>query len=78
MMGLVTDVFWTCPGCGSRERAQAYGDWDDPEEFPIDAVPAGRGLKWHPPCGKCGQYKLTMPEVLVKCEPVLVAAPEDA
>ena len=21
-MGLVTDVFWVCPGCGSREKAQ--------------------------------------------------------
>lgn len=77
-MGLVTDVFWTCPGCGSREQAQAYGEWDDPKEFPVDAVPASRGLKWNPPCYKCSKYKLTMPEVLVKCEPVLVAAPEDA
>jgi len=77
-MGLVTDVFWTCPGCGSREKAQAYGGWDDPNEFPVDAVPASRGLKWNPPCGKCGQYKLMMPEVLVKCEAVFVAPPEDA
>ena len=75
-MGLVTDVFWTCPGCGSRERAQAYGGWDDPDEFPVEAVPASRGLKWNPPCTKCGKYRLEMPEVLVKCEPVLVGDAE--
>lgn len=68
-MGLVTNVFWTCPGCGSKERAQAYGGWDDPDEFPVDAVPASRGLKWNPPCGKCGKFRLTMPDVMVKCEP---------
>jgi hypothetical protein len=77
-MGLVTNVFWTCPGCGSIEKAQAYGGWDDPDEFPVDAVPASRGLKWNPPCGKCGNFKLDMPEVLVKCEPVLATGDEDA
>ena len=76
-MGLVTDVFWTCPGCGSKERAQAYGDCGDPEEFPVDAVPASRGLKWFPPCGKCGKFRLEMPEVLVACKPVSVIC-EDA
>ena len=76
-MGLVTDVFWTCPGCGSREQAQAYGEWGDPKEFPVDAVPASRTLKWNPPCSKCGLYKLNIPDVLVRCEPVLVVAPED-
>jgi hypothetical protein len=68
-MGLVTDVFWTCPGCGSREQAQAYGWYEDPEEFPVDAVPASRGLKWNPPCVKCGKFRLVMPEVLVACVP---------
>ena len=71
-MGLVTDVFWTCPGCGSRENAQAYGGDDDPPEFPVTAVPAQRGLKWNPPCSKCGKFKLKMPEVLVACEAVPV------
>lgn len=71
-MGLVTNVFWNCPGCGSREQAQAYGGYDDPDEFPVQAVPASRGLKWNPPCGKCGQYKLMMPEILVNCIPVRV------
>lgn len=70
-MGLVTDVYWTCP-CGSRERAQAYGGWDDPDEFPVEAVPASRGLKWQPPCSKCGEYRLEMPEVLVACVPVKI------
>ena len=68
-MGLVTSIFWTCPGCGSREEAQAYGEWHDPDEFPVDAVPASRGLKWNPACKRCGRFRLVMPEVLVKCEP---------
>lgn len=68
-MGLVTDVFWTCPGCGSREQAQAYGESCDPKEFPVEAVPASRGLKWNPPCEKCGKFRLTMPEVMVACVP---------
>jgi hypothetical protein len=68
-MGMVTDVFWNCPGCGSREQAQAYGEISDPEEFPAQAVPASRGLKWNPPCSKCGKFKLIMPEVLVTCIP---------
>ncbi len=76
-MGLVTDVYWDCPGCGGREQAQAYGDWHDPVEFPVDAVPAGRGLKWNPPCTRCGGYQLTMPEVLVKCEPREVPNAQD-
>lgn len=57
-MGLVTDVFWACPGCGSREQAQAYGAWDDPKEFPPSLVPVDRGLKWNPPCSKCGKFQL--------------------
>lgn len=57
-MGLVTDVFWTCPGCGSREQAQAYGEWDDPGEFSPLEVPVDRGLKWNPPCSKCGKFRL--------------------
>ncbi len=71
-MGLVTNVYWVCPGCGSREQAQAYGEYDDPEEFPVGAVPASRGLKWSPPCSKCGKYELVLPEVLVACVPTLI------
>ena len=63
-MSLVTAVFWTCPGCGSREQAQVYGGWDDPVEFPVDAVPTGRDLRWNPPCEKCGNFRLEMPEVV--------------
>ena len=70
-MGLVTDVFWKCP-CGSREQAQAYGEDGDPSEFPVDAVPASRGLKWAPPCERCGKFRLEMPEVLVACRPAAV------
>ena len=69
-MGLVTDVFWNCPGCGSREQAQAYGGLDDPKEFPVYAVPASRGLKWNPPCSKCGRFRLEIPEVTIACVPV--------
>jgi hypothetical protein len=76
IVGLVTDVFWTCPGCQSREKAQAYGDWDDPDEFPVDAVPASRGLKWNPPCRKCGKYRLVMPETMVACKPTPIDADE--
>jgi len=76
-MGLVTNVFWICPGCGSREQAQVYGEWTDPEEFPVDAVPSSRGLKWNPPCKKCGKFRLTMPEVLAKCEPQAVETETD-
>lgn len=77
-MGLVTDVFWICPGCGSRQQAQAYGEWNDPKEFPVSAVPCSRWpLKWNPPCEECGQYRLVMPVVNVACVPVLVEEPED-
>lgn len=75
-MGLVTDVFWICP-CGSRQRAQAYGGWDDPNEFPVTAVPASRGLKWNPPCNACGKFRLLMPEVLVACVPEPIEPEED-
>jgi hypothetical protein len=56
-----------------QEVAQAAKLYrDDPEEFPVDAVPASRGLKWNPPCSRCGNYRLTMPEVLVACVPLPV------
>jgi len=35
-MGLVTNVFWSCPGCGSKE--QAHGDCDDPDEFTVSGL----------------------------------------
>ena len=71
-MGLVTNVYWTCPGCGNQQTAQTYGEGDDPKEFPVTAVPRSRGLKWNPPCDICGKYRLVMPEVLVSCHPELV------
>lgn len=68
-MALVTDVYWTCPGCCSRETAQVLGDYVDPEEFPLDAVPTNRGgLRWNPPCRACGKFRLMMPPT-IKCEP---------
>ena len=75
-MGYVTNVFWVCPGCGSKEQAQVYGDPNDPDEFPVSAVPAERGLKWNPPCEECGGYRLSLPNVLVECVPVVVAGEE--
>ena len=69
-MGMVTNVYWQCPGCGSREQAQAYRGYGDPQEVPVGAVPASRGLKWNPPCSVCGEYRLILPEVLVQCVPV--------
>lgn len=70
-MGMVTDVLWVCPGCGSCQTAQVYGERSDPEHFPSTAVPAGRGLKWNPPCTQCGKFRLIEPQVYVQC----VAAP---
>jgi len=64
-MGLVTDVYWTCPGCGTRMQAQVYGEASDPPEFPVTGIPAGRELKWAPPCRDCKNYELTIPETLV-------------
>ena len=68
-MGIVTDVLWDCPSCGSRETAQVYGEISDPDDFPVTAVPVSRGLKWNPPCQRCGKYRLVMPEVFVQCIP---------
>ena len=76
-MGLVTNVFWVCPGCGSREQSQVYGEWGDPYEFPVDAVPADRGFKWNPPCEKCGKFYLKAPIVTVACIPTAVEDDED-
>ena len=66
-MGLVTDVWWRCPGCGSLQQAQANGEWNDPPSFPSHAVPSDRYLKWNPPCGSCGRYRLTLPVVPIEC-----------
>lgn len=78
-MGLVTDVFWDCPGCGTKNQAQLYGwtdegDISDPNksglpELPRTAIPSDRCLKWNPPCTGCGIYRLTEPE------PVLMEFP---
>lgn len=75
-MGLVTNVYWTCPGCGSRERAQIYGEWNDPDEFNVVAVPGDRSLKWNPPCTKCGKFRLIEP-ASVEYKPVPVRSPDD-
>lgn len=77
-MGLVTDVYWACPGCHSKQKAQVYGGWDDPDEFPVDAVPSSTSLKWNPPCTSCGRYRLVMPVVLVRCYPEAIPAVPEA
>lgn len=58
-MGLVTDVNWSCPGCGSRERAQLCGIVGDGDDLEMDAVPMGSEVRWSPACTKCGKYRLT-------------------
>lgn len=65
-MGLATDVYWECPNCDTRNQAEVYGDWGDPETFPRKAVPMGRKLKWNPPCTKCELYRLTDPKGLIE------------
>ena len=69
-MSLIANVFWECPGCGSREQAQVNGERGDPMEFPVDAVPVSRGLRWNPPCQKCGKFRLELPETRVAYLPV--------
>lgn len=64
-MAIVTDVHWTCPGCGSAETAQVLGEYADPDNFTSDAVPTDRGgLRWNPPCQRCGQFRLEMPRTI--------------
>jgi len=65
-MGIVTDVFWRCPRCFTINQAQVYGEWEDPESFPRDAVPHDRRLKWNPPCSKCGGYQLVEPNMTIE------------
>ena len=65
-MGLVTDVYWKCPNCETKNQAQIYGDWEDPKEFPRKAVPIGRELKWNPPCTECGKYRLVNPKGIIE------------
>lgn len=64
-MGLVTDVYWNCPGCGSRERGQLYDIVGDGEDLELDAAPLGETVKWDPPCSRCGRFKLANKVVVV-------------
>ena len=77
-MGLVTDIYWNCPGCGSKERAQAYGEWDDPNEFHPHFVPVDRGLKWNPVCSKCGKFQLLPESTWTKYVPQPAPAGENS
>ena len=70
-MGLVTNVYWECPGCGQKNTAQMYGEVDDPSEFPIDQVPVSRGLKWDAACECCGKYKPTDPPEIYTRMPIV-------
>lgn len=69
-MGIVTDVNWNCPGCGTVNNAQLYDDYYPPydEDYnPIShkQLPYGVSLKWNPPCEKCKEYQLKDPSILV-------------
>jgi len=69
-MGMVTDVKWECPGCGSINIAQLYDDRypeydDDRKPLPRKAVPSNGELKWNPPCESCMEYRLTEPPVVL-------------
>lgn len=64
-MGMIADVRWVCPGCGSTQIAQIYNEQGGPSDVPINRVPANTGLKWAPPCDVCGEYKLCEPEFVV-------------
>lgn len=60
-MGEITNVYWNCPECRTKNQAQIYGEPEDPFEFPVSAVPSDRELRWAPPCERCGNYRLTEP-----------------
>ena len=71
-MGMVTDVKWECPGCGTEQIAQLYDDfypeWDGENKrkpLPRKAVPSNAELKWNPPCEKCGEYRLVEPAAVL-------------
>jgi hypothetical protein len=77
-MGMVTDVLWQCPGCLKDNIAQLYDDHyevaaDDGMCKPLShkCIPIeARGLKWNPPCEKCGEFQLVDPPawiVYVEC-----------
>jgi len=59
-MGLVVNIKWDCP-CGSEEVAQVGGDWEDPNTFPINAVPSNKHMHYNPACKVCGEYELSEP-----------------
>lgn len=61
-MGMVTDVFWNCPKCDTKNKAQLY-DWYEDGELPVKAIPSTATLKWNPPCTECGEYRLVEPPV---------------
>lgn len=73
-MGMVTDVLWRCPGCGTQQVAQTYGEWGDPGRFekPSD-VPLGADLKWNPPCDGCGKFQLVRPRLPLSVLPIVEA-----
>ena len=76
-MGMVTSVFWNCPGCGSREESQVDGRWDDPLEFPTDAIPSDRYLKSFDPCSNCGQYEMVRKRSFFEVVPQRVEKSDD-
>ena len=77
-MGLVTDVFWTCPKCETKNKAQLYGWYEQPDrqdgecpELPRKAIPSNAELKWNPPCTGCGEYKMSEPPVTLVEFPIV-------
>ena len=69
---VVTDFFWTCPGCGAKNKGQLQGDYypdDDPEYKPIDGtfLPSQASLNGTHVCSGCGLYQMLEPtETLVR------------
>lgn len=77
-MGEVTDVRWECPGCAADNIAQLYGIFKEAlrEDGSMgalsnDKLPASAGLKWNPPCERCGEYQLVNPPEIYLKYPVI-------
>ncbi len=80
-MGMVTDIKWECPKCGTENIAQLYGDYYLEGEYgtPLSrkAIPSDAGLKWNPPCEGCGKYRLAEPPSVLVEFPLEVVSEEN-
>lgn len=68
-MSLVADVYWTCPGCNTKNCAQVYRELEDEFSYDRTEVPARNELRWNPPCKCCGKYSLEDREESESSEP---------